>query len=243
MGAKVIMLASGKGGTGKSTVSVMLGGALAARGERVLLVELDSGLRSVDLISGVYGKTVYDIEDVLSGRCSAEKAVVESPLYSDLYVISAPYSGGTVRPSALAAFISTVGEAFEYILLDTAAGMGAPFISALSVAQLALIVVTPDPITVRDGRIVADTIAEKGRANLRLILNKVPTMLDGTGIANLDECIDTVSARLIGVIPQSDDIMRAAVNGSRIPAKSKAAKAFNAVAARLCGRETPLVIK
>ena len=105
------MLASGKGGTGKSTVSVMLGGALAARGERVLLVELDSGLRSVDLISGVYGKTVYDIEDVLSGRCSAEKAVVESPLYSDLYVISAPYSGGTVRPSALAAFISTVGEA------------------------------------------------------------------------------------------------------------------------------------
>ena len=75
---KVTMIASGKGGTGKSTVSVLLGSRLAARGKKVLLIELDSGLRSVDIIAGVYGKTVYDIEDVLSGRCEGGKAVVES---------------------------------------------------------------------------------------------------------------------------------------------------------------------
>ena len=78
MGANVIMVASGKGGTGKSTVAVLLGAELAARGRRVLLVELDSGLRSVDYIAGVYGKTVYDVEDVLNGRCEAGKAVVEA---------------------------------------------------------------------------------------------------------------------------------------------------------------------
>lgn len=88
------MVASGKGGTGKSTVSVLLGGRLAAAGKKVLLIELDSGLRSVDIISGVYGKTVYDISDVLSGRCEGDKAVVESPVYKGLSVISAPYEGG-----------------------------------------------------------------------------------------------------------------------------------------------------
>ena len=103
LSAKIIMIASGKGGTGKSTVSVLLGGRLAAAHRRVLLIELDSGLRSVDIISGVYGKTVYDIEDVLCGRCSGEKAVVESPLYPGLSVISAPYEGGEVQTEALAA--------------------------------------------------------------------------------------------------------------------------------------------
>ena len=77
MNGKVIMIASGKGGTGKSTAAVYIGAQLAAMGRQVLLVELDAGLRSVDIISGVYGRTVYDVEDILSGRCIPEKAVVE----------------------------------------------------------------------------------------------------------------------------------------------------------------------
>ena len=94
MNAQCIMVCSGKGGTGKSTVSVLLGACLARLGRKTLLVELDSGLRSVDIIAGVYGRTVYDIEDVLCGRCEGAKAVVPSPLYPGLSVISAPYEGG-----------------------------------------------------------------------------------------------------------------------------------------------------
>ena len=96
---------SGKGGTGKSTVSVLLGAQLGAWSRRVLLIELDSGLRSVDMIAGVYGKTVYDIEDVLCGRCDGSKAIVPSPLYPGLSVISAPYEGGEVRAAPLAGLI------------------------------------------------------------------------------------------------------------------------------------------
>ena len=84
MNAQTIMICSGKGGTGKSTISVLLGAELGRRGKRVLLIELDSGLRSVDVIAGVYGKTVYDIEDVLCGRCDGDKAIVQSPLYPGL---------------------------------------------------------------------------------------------------------------------------------------------------------------
>ena len=130
MNAQTIMICSGKGGTGKSTVSVLLGAQLGAWSRRVLLIELDSGLRSVDMIAGVYGKTVYDIEDVLCGRCDGSKAIVPSPLYPGLSVISAPYEGGEVRAAPLAGLILAMREYFDYILLDTAAGMGAPFTAA-----------------------------------------------------------------------------------------------------------------
>ena len=156
MNAQCIMVCSGKGGTGKSTVSVLLGACLARLGRKTLLVELDSGLRSVDIIAGVYGRTVYDIEDVLCGRCEGAKAVVPSPLYPGLSVISAPYEGGAVEAAPLGRLLTAMRPYFDFILLDTAAGMGAPFTAASTVADKALLVLTPDPVALRDGKIVAD---------------------------------------------------------------------------------------
>ena len=222
MGARVIMVASGKGGTGKSTVAVMTGAALGARGRRVLLVELDSALRSVDYIAGVYGKTVYDVEDVLCGRCDAGKALVESPLYPGLFVISG---------------------VFDDIVLDTAAGMGAPFEAARTAADLALICITPDPVAQRDGRIVCDALLESGCAQVRLVINKVPRTLAGQGIRDLDECIDTVGAQLLGVVPYSAALLRAGATASALPKEEKAARVFAAMAARLCGVHVPLIVR
>lgn len=242
MSAKVIMVASGKGGTGKSTVSVLLGAELAAGGRRVLLIELDCGLRSVDYITGVCGKTVYDVQDVLSGRCEAGKAVVESPIYRDLYVISAPYSGGSIQPAALRRFVELAGPVFDFILLDTAAGMGEPFDAARLAARMALLVLTPDPVALRDGRIVCDALAADC-PEIRLIINKTPRTLENCGIRSLDECIDTVGAQLIGVVPFSGEIQRAGATGTPLAAKSRARIALRAIAARLCGRDVPLVIR
>ena len=238
MSARVIMVASGKGGTGKSTVSVLTGAALAARGRRVLLVELDSALRSVDYIAGVYGKTVYDVEDVLCGRCDAGKALVESPLYPGLFVISAPYSGGQVQ-----SFLQQAGGVFDDIVLDTAAGMGAPFEAARAAASLALICITPDPVAQRDGRIVCDALLEGGCEQVRLVINKVPRTLAGQGIRDLDECIDTVGAQLLGVVPYSEAVLRAGATASALPKEEKAARVFAAMAARLCGVHAPLIVR
>lgn len=243
MGARVIMVASGKGGTGKSTVAVMTGAALGARGRRVLLVELDSALRSVDYIAGVYGKTVYDVEDVLCGRCDAGKALVESPLYPGLFVISAPYSGGQVSAGALHSFLRQAGGVFDDIVLDTAAGMGAPFEAARTAADLALICITPDPVAQRDGRIVCDALLESGCAQVRLVINKVPRTLAGQGIRDLDECIDTVGAQLLGVVPYSAALLRAGATASALSKEEKAARVFAAMAARLCGVHVPLIVR
>lgn len=243
MSANVTMIASGKGGTGKSTLAVLLGAELAARGKRVLLVELDSGLRSVDYIAGVCGKTVYDIEDVLTGRCEAGKAIVESPVYRDLYLVSAPYSGGQIRPAALRVFIERAGPVFDIILLDTAAGMGAPFEAALGVAHRALLVLPPDPAATRDGHILCDALAARGCPEVRLLLNQVPPVLETCGVRHLDECIDAVGAQLIGVVPYSDEIRRAGATGTPLSPKSRPRLALRAIAARLCGRNVPLVVR
>lgn len=240
------MICSGKGGTGKSTVSVLTGASLAALGKRVLLIELDSGLRSVDIIAGVYGKTVYDIEDVLCGRCEGRKAIVESPLYPGLSVISAPYDGGEVAAPPLARLIGAMRPYYDWILLDTAAGMGAPFQAAAGVADRAMLVLTPDPVALRDGRIVADHLLAGGRpqSRARLVMNRVSrhSFDRGAPVADLDECIDTVGLQLLGVIPESRELQQAALSGQTLPRDCAAAAAGRALARRLNGQRVPLTL-
>ncbi len=244
MDGKIIMLASGKGGTGKSTVSVLLGAQLAATGKRVLLVELDSGLRSVDVISGVASKTVYDVGDVLSGRCDSEKAIVESPLYPELFIISAPYEGGDIREEGLASLCRVAKRYFDYILLDTAAGLGSPFIAASKQAEMALIVLTPDPVCLRDGRIVSDTLFEAGIKEIRLVLNRTNTKsFKGRAVKNLDECIDTVCAQLIGVIPESLQLQKSTAQSEALNANCPAFSAIRRIARRILGSRVPLIIE
>ena len=244
MNAQCIMVCSGKGCTGKSTVSVLLGACLARLGRKVLLIERDSGLRSVDIIAGVYGRTVYDIEDVLCGRCEGAKAVVPSPLYPGLSVISAPYEGGAVDAAPLGRLLVAMRPYFDFVILDTAAGMGAPFTAAAAVADKALLVLTPDQVALRDGKIVADRLLAGARPQsaVRLVMNRVRRESFGknAAVADLDECIDTVGAQLLAVIPESRVLQLAGANGTVPPAGDPAVAAGQAMAKRLCGQRVPL---
>ena len=259
MNAQCIMVCSGKGGTGKSTVSVLLGACLARLGRKVLLIELDSGLRSVDIIAGVYGRTVYDIEDVLCGRCEGAKAVVPSPLYPGLSVISAPYEGGAVEAVPLGRLLVAMRPYFDYVILDTAAGMGAPFTAAAAVADKALLVLTPDAVALRDGKIVADRLlaGTRPQSAVRLVMNRVRresfgknrrytvryqnAIKSSTSVApTMPVSGDTVGAQLLAVIPESRTLQLAGANGTIPPAGDPAVIAAQAMAKRLCGQRVPL---
>ena len=136
-------------------------------------------------------------------------------------------------------------EVFDDIFLDTAAGMGVPFLAAMSVCTMGLIVITPDPVATRDGRIVCDALCEHGVTQLRLVINKVPPTIEECGVNDLDECIDTVGAQLLGVVPLRQAVADAGSHGLGLPPSEKeiAHAVFHAMAARLCGEEVPLLVR
>ena len=242
MDAIIIAFASGKGGTGKSTTAVYVGAALAALQKKVVLVELATGLRSVDIIAGVSERAVFDIADVLNGSVEPARAVVASPLYPGLSIMPAPDMGGAITKVNLQALCTRLRPHFDFILLDVAMGFGPAFEAAAAVAHRMFLVETPDPVALRDGRTLVD-VGHNLPPQLRLILNRVDArriLSDGV-LVDLDEAIDIVGVRLIGVVPESAVIQKAAAKSEALPQSSVAAQVYTAIAQRILGQDRPLI--
>lgn len=241
--ATVIMVASGKGGTGKSTFAAFFAAELALSGKKTLLIELDAGLRSIDVISGTGNQAVYDIGDILAGRCSVDKAVTISPHSEKLHIISAPYSAGSDDFSGLRRMVNSVYGDYDYIVMDTAAGLGNAFYEAAKVAVMGIIVITADVVSVRDGRLVGDEMYAEGVSDIRLIINKFSEeTFKYSGFEDLDRIIDAVCARLLGVIPYSGRIAACSMNGT-VLGESVEKQIFSAIAQRTMGKDIQIIIK
>ncbi len=241
--AQVLMVASGKGGTGKSTFATFLSTELAQKGNKTLLIELDAGLRSIDIISGINREAVYDLADILTNRCEAEKAMIVSPYTSNLVIIPAPYKNFEGNFDNFKKLIEKVYLDFDYIVLDTAAGLGNAFYTACSVAAMGIIVVTPDIVSVRDGRLISDEINSHGIKDIRLIINKFSReTFKFSGFDDLDAIIDRTCARLLGVVPMSTQIAQSSANGAQLPVNSKEKQIFSAIAQRVMGKEIQIQI-
>lgn len=244
MDAVILAFVSGKGGTGKSTLAVMTGAALAELGKKVVLLELASGLRSVDIIAGVSDMAVFDLEDVLNGKTPPARAVVESPLYPGLAVMPAPYAGGGLDNENLWLLCVRLKQHYDYIVLDVAPGYGQAFVAAAGMAHRMIVVETPDPVALRDGRALVDSVADVN-IQTRLLLNRVVPgrVLEDGLLEDLDEAIDTVGAQLLGLVPESTALAKAALAGTALPAKSVEARVMKAIAGRICGEDIPLIIR
>lgn len=243
MNAIITAIVSGKGGTGKTTTAVFVGAALAALNQKVVLIELSPSVRSADVISGVAEKAVFDLQDVLGGQVAPAKAMVESPLYPGLAVVTAPVLSNGIPPEGVWRFCKRLRPYYDHILLDVASGYGSAFVAAAGVAHRMLLVETPDPIALRDGRFLCD-LMEGRSTQLRLVLNRVdPRQLQYEGtLQSLDEAIDLVGAQLLGVIPDSADVRKAAT-GTLLPLKSREADIYDAIARRLLGQDVPLIMR
>ncbi|MEA5051715.1 MAG: AAA family ATPase [Oscillospiraceae bacterium] len=240
----ITMAASAKDGAGKSSLCVFLADALSAMGKRVLVIELDNGLRSLDIYAGVYGMTVYDIFDVLSGRCEPDRAIVKAPApRKEIYVLSAPYNYESLKGDQFVKLCTALSESYDNILIDTAC-YNDTMVAAGTVAMNAILLATPDPVGVRDARIVADRLTELEVPKLRLALSRiVPSRIDAGVVPDLDYCIDNIGLQLIGAIPEDDDIALYAAMGHPLPGSSLAARVYANIAARLCGDDVPLAIR
>ena len=241
--ATVIMIASGKGGTGKSTFATFLATELAQSNNKTLLIELDAGLRSIDVIAGISQEAVYDIGDVLAGRCSAQKAMISSPHSRNLFIISAPYKNYDTDFEGFKPVVDSLYDSFDYIIIDTAAGLGNAFYAAAKASVMGIIVVTPDVISVRDGRLVSDELFNEDVGDIRVVINKFSNQtFRYSGFDDLDAIIDGVCARLLGVIPMSRQIAVNAINGQQLAVGSQEKQIFSAISQRISGKDIQIII-
>lgn len=242
--SKIIAVTSGKGGTGKSTVCAGLGFALAKQGHRTLLIELDFGLRCLDIMFGIENSISYDLGDVLSGRKKALDAVAAVPMATNLNILCAPKTLNTVNAEQIVEICRSVKKYFEYIIIDTGAGINSRVFDIVEQANLILVVSTPDPVCIRDASLMSDEFYNRGNKSQRLIINKISKKVIGEAlVTNLDEIIDKIGVQLIGVIPDDFKMTVATGKGNPIPTDSAALKAFDAISKRLGGEFIPLTVK
>ncbi len=236
---KILLVTSGKGGTGKTTVSLLLAHALCRKGRNVLLIELDSGLRGLDLLLGVSDRVVYDLSDYLCGRCRPAKAIVpcEVPC-GNLHLLAAPSDRHFVPDQqALAQLLRSLSSCYDDLILDTAAGLGRGFDVASALCTAALIVTTPDPVSVRDASKAASMLL---RTPPRLVVNRFSSRQLSSDLPDLDAIIDTVGAQLISVIPEDPAVAQSAARGVLPPADSPAMGEIEDLSRRLLGERVLL---
>ncbi len=243
--AKVIAVTSGKGGTGKSSICANLGYSLAKQGHRTLIVELDIGLRCMDIMLGMQGKVTYDLGDVVKGKCDVYKATTIVQMASNLNFIAAPADPFiTINAQQIKLITNELRKYYEYIIVDTSAGINGNVFDIVAQSDLILIVTTPDPVCVRDAQMMSDEFYKRGNQKQRLIINKANKKLFSRELVrDLDEIIDTVGVQLIGVVPDDKEIMVSTGKGMPLIATSMGFLAFGAISRRIKGEDVPLSIK
>ncbi len=241
-----IVIASGKGGTGKSTVAAGLSCALANEGVRVLLIDCDSGMRGLDIMLGITQNLVFDMADAVSGGCTVENTVYPCPGRQGLFLMPAPLSAyDEVAPGVMEQIVQGVADIFDYIIIDSPAGVGSGFETAAYAASRALVVVNTEPTSLRGAQNVSRGLAHCGIDNVRLIINRFDerSFRKAKLYSDLDEVIDTAAIQLIGIVPEDKVLAASLQSGKGCPDKGYAMKAFSRIAGRVQGRREPLLIK
>lgn len=233
----ITMIASGRDGAGKSAVTALLGQTIADSGKKVLIVELDNDAGCMDIFTASAGTVIYDIGDLFTGRCTPHEAISHSTLSENLDVIYSTHKRSNYPMSEITDELISFSNEYDYVLVDTECTDEA--LDTVSVlAMHSIIVSPPDPISLRDTKTICDILYERSTPDLRLLLNRVEKGYFTSGvIKNLDYCVDTVGVRLIGALPESDDIRKALFTGAKLPKKSPIRIEFENIAARLEGED------
>lgn len=239
----MIGICSGKGGVGKSTVCTMLGLALGKRGKRVLLVDMDRGLGSLGHMLGIEGKIVYNIGDALSGKCPMMKAIYPLETVQNVFVMACDEGmGDGLDRRKVACLLRTLSEFYDFILVDSPAGLGKDFYHAMEAADRIFIVGNIHPLSIQAIKKVRIALLHNGVKDIRLILNRFSYkgFWRSGFYADLDEVIDEAGTRLIGIIPEDSSAATQLMKGAMPDTGSRMEKAFRRLAERVEGKNVCL---
>ena len=236
-----VMVTSGKGGTGKTSLTAGVGSCLAALGRRVLCVDVDIGLRNLDLVLGLSDRAVMDFSDVMDYRCSLLEAAAEQPEIRGLFLLTAPLSPDALDRERFCAVVGEAKDYFDFVLMDSPAGLGDGFQLARAAADRAIVVSAVDPAALRDAqRAVTELHA---LPLLHLVMNRVDPKLVSKLRTSIDNAMDAAGLPLLGVVPEDPTVTMAAAAGIPLvlASHSGAAPAYLNIAKRLLGQHVPLL--
>ena len=236
-----VMITSGKGGTGKTSLTAGVSSCLAALGHRVLCIDLDIGLRSLDMVLGLSDRAVMDFSDVMAYRSPLLSAAVEQPEIKGLYLLTAPLTPDGLDTHRFCEMVDEAKECFDYVLMDCPAGLGDGFQLAMTAADRAIVVSAVDPAALRDAqRAVAELHA---LPQLHLVMNRVQPRLMRKLRTSIDNAMDTAGLPLLGVVPEDPAVTMAAAAGTPLVLASYkgAAPAYLNISKRILGQRVPLL--
>lgn len=241
---QVLTVTSGKGGTGKTTLCAAIACCLAAEGNRVLCLDLDVGMRNLDISLGMTDVAAVSFADVMCGRSALEDAAAH-PAIASLYLLTAPVleSPESLSFDAFDALLRQAREQFDWILIDAPAGIGTGFQLACRFSDRYLIAATPDPACLRDAARTAELLAVFPERPMHVVVNRVIPRLLGRMRYTIDDVMDGVGLPLLGIVPDDLHVVLASASGTPLVLYESrgAAEACLRIARRLCGRRVPLM--
>ena len=232
--ARKIVLASGKGGVGKSSLTAGIAIELCNMGQKVLVVDFDIGMGCLDLILASDDTGIFNWSDVITGSCDPMQAL-RSTVGPSLLTAPTFFSDDCIEQS-VKEMIDNYDDSFDYILMDAPAGVSGGFTLAAACADEGIIVSTADEVCVRVGSFAGEKLGSLGVNEIKLVINRFNKKQTAQGhYLNIDEVIDATSLQLIGVVPEDKKISYCSVTGMRMLDNSKAKEAFKRIAMRLEG--------
>jgi len=216
--ARKIVFTSGKGGVGKTTTTANVGAALAKAGKRVVLVDADIGLRNLDLVLGLEKRIVFDLVEVVEGRCQVRQALIKDKRFDSLAILPAAQTRDkdAVTPEQMGKVIDDLAATADYVLIDCPAGIEGGFRNAVAGAAEAVVVTTPEVSAIRDADRVIGKLAERAMP-VRLIVNRIrPDMVRSGDMLSVDDVCEILSAELLGIIPDDEEVIDTTNRGEPI---------------------------
>lgn len=246
MKARAIVVTSGKGGVGKTTTTANVGAALAKLGEKVAVIDVDVGLRNLDVVMGLEGRVVFDLIDVLEGRCKRSQALIKDKRLEGLFLLPASQTRDkeALDPEKFRLLVRALIEedGFNRVLIDSPAGIERGFQTAATPAEGALVVVNPEVSSVRDAdRIIGMLEAREVRENFLVINRLRPKMVERGDMLSVEDVQEILGLKPIGIVPEDEKVLISSNEGEPLVLKngSIAGNAFMDVARRIRGEEVP----